>query len=141
MGDRCEALDRDLDLIVTLDDATGAIYSAILFAQEGTASSFLGLGEKIAKKGLFRAFYTDRGSHYFHTPKAGGKVDKTKLTQVGRALQQWPAPNTARVHSPSMARSRPCCAVEGRRTRVGRRTHSCARRSFRNRSCLVVTVR
>ena len=37
---------------------------------------------------LFRAFYTDRGSHYFHTPKAGGKVDKTKLTQVGRALQQ-----------------------------------------------------
>ena len=82
------ALDRDLDLIVTLDDATGAIYSAILVAQEGTASSFLGLGETIAKKGLFRAFYTDRGSHYFHTPKAGGKVDKTKLTQVGRALQQ-----------------------------------------------------
>ena len=46
------------------------------------------MGETIAKKGLFRAFYTDRGSHYFHTPKAGGKVDKTKLTQVGRALQQ-----------------------------------------------------
>ena len=45
-------------------------------------------GEMIAKTGLFRAFYTDLGSHYFHTPKAGGKVDKTKLTQVGRALQQ-----------------------------------------------------
>ena len=82
------ALDHDLDLVVTLDDATGAIYSALLVAQEGTASSFLGLGETIAKKGLFRAFYTDRGSHYFHTPKAGGKVDKSKLTQVGRALQQ-----------------------------------------------------
>lgn len=82
------SLDRDLDLIVTLDDATGAIYSAILVAEEGTASSFLGLAETIAAKGLFRAFYTDRGSHYFHTPKAGGKVDKTKLTQVGRALQQ-----------------------------------------------------
>ena len=78
-------LDHDLDLIVTLDDATGAIYSAILVAEEGTASSFLGLAETIAAKGLFRGFYTDRGSHYFHTPKAGGKVDKSKLTQVGRA--------------------------------------------------------
>jgi transposase len=83
-----EALDRDLDLVVTLDDATSEIYAAVLVQEEGTASSFLGLGETIAKKGLFRAFYTDRGSHYFHTPKAGGKVDKAKLTQVGRALQQ-----------------------------------------------------
>ena len=82
------ALDHDLDLVVTPDDATGAIYSAILVEQEGTGSSFQGLGETIAKQGLFRAFYTDRGSHYFHTPKAGGRVDKAKLTQVGRALQQ-----------------------------------------------------
>jgi hypothetical protein len=82
------ALDHDLDLVVTLDDATGAIYSAILVEEEGTASSFLGLIETIAAHGLFRAFYTDRGSHYFHTPKAGGKVDKSKPTQVGRALAQ-----------------------------------------------------
>ena len=81
-------LDQDLDLIVTLDDATGAIYSAFLVAQEGTMSSFLGLGETIAAHGLFSAFYTDRGGHYFHTPKAGGPVDKSKLTQVGRALKQ-----------------------------------------------------
>jgi transposase len=81
-------LDHDLDLVVTLDDATGAIYSAILVAQEGTMSSFLGLSQTIAEKGLFRAFYTDRGSHYFFTPRAGGKVDKSKLTQVGRALGQ-----------------------------------------------------
>jgi hypothetical protein len=32
--------------------------------------------------------YTDRGSHYFFTPAAGGKVSKTQLTQVGRALKQ-----------------------------------------------------
>jgi hypothetical protein len=51
-------------------------------------SSFLGLVETIAEQGLFRAFYTDRGSHYFFTPKAGGKVDKSKPTQVGRALAQ-----------------------------------------------------
>ncbi len=81
-------IDHDLDLVVTLDDATGAIYSAILVDEEGTMSSFLGLSETIAGHGLFRSFYTDRGSHYFHTPKAGGKVDKTRLTQVGRALAQ-----------------------------------------------------
>jgi len=81
-------LDHDLDLVVTLDDATGAIYSAIMVDEEGTMSSFLGLFETIAEQGLFRAFYTDRGSHYFYTPKAGGKVDKSKPTQVGRALAQ-----------------------------------------------------
>ena len=51
-------------------------------------SSFLGLAETIAAHGLFGALYTDRGSHYFRTPEAGGKVDKTRLTQVGRALAQ-----------------------------------------------------
>ena len=82
------ALECDLDLIVTLDDATGAIYSALLVEQEGTMSSFLGLAETIARQGLFGSLYTDRGSHYFHTPKAGGKVDKAQPTQVGRALSQ-----------------------------------------------------
>jgi transposase len=77
-----------LDLVVTLDDATSAIYSAFLVEEEGTASSFRGLAEVVASKGLFCALYTDRGSHYFHTPQAGGKVSRTQLTQVGRALGQ-----------------------------------------------------
>ena len=77
-----------LDLVVTLDDATSAIYSAFLVEEEGTASSFRGLAEVVAAKGLFCALYTDRGSHYFHTPKAGGKVSRTQLTQVGRSLGQ-----------------------------------------------------
>lgn len=77
-----------LDLIVTMDDATGAIYSAILVEEEGTASSFAGLIETIRARGLFCSLYTDRGSHYFHTPQAGGAVDRTRLTQVGRALAQ-----------------------------------------------------
>ena len=77
-----------LDLIVTLDDATSEIYSAFLVEQEGTASSFAGLLEVVARKGLFCALYTDRGSHYFHTPEAGGKVDKSNPTQIGRALAQ-----------------------------------------------------
>jgi hypothetical protein len=78
----------DLDLIVTMDDATSAITSIFLCEEEGTASSFRGLSETIREHGLFSSFYTDRGSHYFHTPKAGAKVDKTQLTQVGRALKQ-----------------------------------------------------
>ncbi len=77
-------LGRDLDLIATLDDATGEVVSAFLVEEEGTLSSFRGLQETIERKGLFCAFYTDRGSHYFHTPKAGGKVDKGRLTQVDR---------------------------------------------------------
>jgi transposase len=77
-----------LDLVVTLDDATSTIYSAFLVEEEGTASSFRGLAEVVAAKGLFCALYTDRGSHYFHTPAAGGRVSRTQPTQVGRALKQ-----------------------------------------------------
>jgi transposase len=80
--------DRQLDLIVTLDDATSAIYSAFLVDEEGTASSFKGLLEVIERHGLFCSLYTDRGSHYFLTPEAGGRVSKDQLTQVGRALRQ-----------------------------------------------------
>jgi hypothetical protein len=77
-----------LDLVVTLDDATGAILSAVLVEEEGTASSFVGLAETIGTHGLFSSLYTDRGSHYFLTPKAGEGVDRNRLTQVGRALKQ-----------------------------------------------------
>jgi transposase len=79
---------RKYDLVVTIEDATSAIYSAFMVDEEGTASSFRGLAEVIARHGLFCSFYTDRGSHYFHTPEAGGKVSTTVLTQVGRALKQ-----------------------------------------------------
>jgi len=82
------ALGHDIDLIVTMDDATGWIYSAFFVDQEGTMSSFRGLHETISAHGLFGSFYTDRGSHYFHTPVAGGPVDKKTLTQVSRALKQ-----------------------------------------------------
>src|SRR6185503_16106906 len=70
-----------LDLIVTLDDATSAIYSAFLVEEEGTQSSFRGIGEVIERHGLFCELYTDRGSHYFHTPQAGAAVSKTVRTQ------------------------------------------------------------
>jgi hypothetical protein len=87
-GSRHEWLEGQdqLDLIVTMDDATSTIYSAFLVEEEGTASSFQGLSETFAQKGLPSSLYTDRGSHYFYTPKAGEAVDKSRLTQVGRAL-------------------------------------------------------
>lgn len=75
-----------MDLIVTMDDATSEVYSMLLVEEEGTASTFQSLGEVIGEHGLFCALYTDRGSHYFYTPKAGEKVAKTQQTQVGRAL-------------------------------------------------------
>jgi hypothetical protein len=76
------------DLIVTLDDATNQIYSAFFVEEEGTLSSLRGLHEVIATQGLFSSLYTDRGSHYWYTEEAGGRVDKIRLTQVHRALQQ-----------------------------------------------------
>ncbi len=76
------------DLIVTMDDASSEIYSAFFVAEEGTMSTFLGLEAVIAERGLFCSLYADRGSHYWHTPEAGGPVDKDNPTQVGRALAQ-----------------------------------------------------
>jgi hypothetical protein len=76
----------DLDLVVTMDDATGEIYSAFLVEEEGTVSTLRALLEVFTAKGLPASLYTDRGSHYFVTPVAGEAVDKKQLTQVGRAL-------------------------------------------------------
>src|SRR3989442_7080684 len=77
---------RDLDLVVTRDDATGEISSAFRVKEEGTVSTRRAVLEVSAAKGLPSSLYTDRGSHYFLTPTAGEAVDKERLTQVGRAL-------------------------------------------------------
>jgi len=79
---------RHWDLIVTMDDATNEHYSMFFAEEEGTASSLRGVREVIESRGLFCSLYTDRGSHYWHTPEAGGKVDRRHLTQFGRAMQQ-----------------------------------------------------
>jgi transposase len=81
-------LGYDVDLIITMDDGNSEITSGFFVLEEGTDSSFQGIEETIEKRGLFCSFYTDRGSHYWTTPEAGGKVDKNNLTQVGRALKQ-----------------------------------------------------
>jgi transposase len=96
---------RKYDLVVTMEDATSALYSAFLVDEEGTASSLRGLREVGATHGLFCSLYTDRGSHYFFTPEAGGKVSKTVLTQVGRALNQLGIHHTAAYSPQARGRS------------------------------------
>ena len=76
------------DLVVTMDDASNWHENMFFVLEEGTASSFRGMRELIETKGLPSSLYTDRGSHYWTTPEAGGKVDKKNLTQFGRAMKQ-----------------------------------------------------
>lgn len=78
---------KQWDLIVTMDDATNEHYSMMFVEEEGTVSSFMGVKSVIEQRGVFSSFYSDRGSHYWHTPEAGGKVDKSNPTQFGRALR------------------------------------------------------
>src|SRR6184192_2721914 len=80
--------ERWYDLIVILDDATSEIYYAQLTEEESTLTVMAGLKEVIEHKGVFCALYSDRGSHFWLTPKAGGKIDPHRLTQVGRALRE-----------------------------------------------------
>jgi hypothetical protein len=95
-----------MDLIVTVDDATSEIYSMILVAEEGTASTPRALREVIAARGLFCVLYTHRGGHYFHIPKGGDKVSRTHKTQVGRALAQLGIEHIASYSPPGQGRGR-----------------------------------
>jgi hypothetical protein len=76
------------DLIVILDDATSEIYYAQLAQEETTGAVMAGLRAVIEQKGLFCSLYSDRGAHFWFTPKSGGKVDYERPTQVGRAMKE-----------------------------------------------------
>jgi transposase len=80
--------ERYYDLITILDDATSEIYYSQLVEEEGTRTLMPAVREVIENEGVFCALYSDRASHFFVTPKAGGKVDMTQVTQLGRALQE-----------------------------------------------------
>jgi hypothetical protein len=80
--------DRWYDLLVVLDDATGEVYYAQLVQEESTRTVMAALREVIERQGVFCALYSDRASHFFHTPRAGGRIDPNQLTQVGRALKE-----------------------------------------------------
>jgi transposase len=80
--------ERWYDLIVILDDATSEIYYAQLVQEETTMTVMAGLRAVMERKGVFCALYSDRGAHFWYTPKTGGKVDAQSPTQVGRALRE-----------------------------------------------------
>lgn len=80
--------DRWYDLIVILDDATSEIYYAQLVEEESTRTVMAALRQVIETKGIFCALYSDRGSHFFVTPKGEQRVDKQRPTQVGRAMKE-----------------------------------------------------
>ena len=73
-------------LIAVVDDATKRLLYAQLEVAESTHTVLLALRAVCMTWGLPMALYTDRASWAFLTPKAGGRVDKTRVTQVGRAL-------------------------------------------------------
>jgi hypothetical protein len=75
-------------LITIVDDATNALLYAQLWPQETTLAVMHALAHILRTEGLPMALYTDRAGWAFVTPKATGPVDKTRLTQVGRALHQ-----------------------------------------------------
>lgn len=105
----------ELDLVVTMDDASNEVYSAFLVEEEGTASTFRALLEVFTAHGLPSSLYTDRGSHYFLTPQAGDVVDKERLTQVGRALSQLGIEHIAAYSPQARGRSeRTFATLQGR---------------------------
>ena len=73
-------------LIAVLDDATKQVLYAQLWPTETTVAIMSALRDVLTTHGLPMAIYTDRAHWAFHTPQAKGPVDRTRLTQVGRAL-------------------------------------------------------
>jgi len=78
--------DRRPCLIAVSDDATKRVLHAALYPSESTRAVMMSLAAVLRADGLPMALDTDRAHWAFHTPKAKGPVDKTRLTQVGRAL-------------------------------------------------------
>ena len=78
-----------LTLLAVVDDATTQVlYAQLSERGESTVTVMTALRTVCTTWGLPGALYTDRAHWAAHTPVAGGAVDRTKLTQVGRALAQ-----------------------------------------------------
>jgi transposase len=80
--------DRYYDLITLSDDATNEVYYARLVEEESTLTVMAGLREVVSKHGVFCALYSDRASHFVYTPQAGGRADRSRPTQIERALKE-----------------------------------------------------
>ena len=76
---------RQDDLVSLSDDATNELYYAQLVEEENTLTVMAALRTVVGTHGLFCALYSDRASHFIHTPPAG---QARQQTQVERALAQ-----------------------------------------------------
>lgn len=80
--------DERQDLLSVIDDATSECLGAAFVPQEGTRPVLDLLLEIVRKRGTFISLYTDRGSHFVHTPKAGGPPDRSIKTQIEKVLDE-----------------------------------------------------
>ena len=76
------------DLILVFDAADSEVYCAQLVPEESTETVMAALQQVVEQRGVFCSLYTDAASHFVWTPVAGGKPDRSRLTQVGRALER-----------------------------------------------------
>ena len=81
--------DQQPTMITVIDDATKGLLYAQLWPAETTVAIMTAPATVIRTCGLPIALDTDRAGWAFHTPKAGGKVDRKRLTRVGRAWPSW----------------------------------------------------
>jgi len=78
--------DAKQTLIQVVDDATSRLLYAQLWCGETSQAVMTALRDVVRQFGIPISVYTDRAGWAFDTPKAGGPVDKTHLTQVGEAF-------------------------------------------------------
>lgn len=78
----------EYDLVTITDDANSKVYDIALVAEEDSLTCMRMIKNVVEKEGIFCSLYTDRGSHFFFTEKAGEDVSRDELTQIGRALSE-----------------------------------------------------
>jgi transposase len=75
-------------LIAIIDDATSQVLYAQLVAREATATVMAALWAVLETHGIPQGLYTDRASWAAVTRQAGEAADRTRRTQLGRALDR-----------------------------------------------------
>ncbi len=81
--------ERKQTLITVVDDATTQLlYGQFAAGGESVVAVMTALRAVLERHGLPMALYTDRARWAAYTPTSGTNPDRSKLTQVGRALQR-----------------------------------------------------
>jgi len=75
-------------LLLVVDDATSWNLDGCLVEAETTIECMSIMKSVVEQYGIPAQLYTDRGSVFWYTKKANGKVDTDNRTQFGRAMEQ-----------------------------------------------------